>query len=134
VKCALELRVNGVTAPVYVDVAESLLEVVRNHLGLTGSKMGCNGGDCGACTVHLDGRPINACLLLAVEAEGHEVTTIEGLAAPDGLHPVQRTFIDSFGVQCGFCTSGMIMSAAALFNDVAAPTEQEIRDALHGII
>jgi carbon-monoxide dehydrogenase small subunit len=133
-KTGFDLVVNGERISVFADPSDSLLEVLRNQIGLTGTKMGCNGGDCGACTVHLNGRPVNACLLLAIEVSGQDITTIEGLQGPLGLHPTQQAFLESFAVQCGFCTPGMIMSASALFNSNSTPTEEEIREALHGNI
>jgi aerobic-type carbon monoxide dehydrogenase small subunit (CoxS/CutS family) len=127
------LTVNGVGYPVEVEPWRSLLSVLRDEVGLTGSKEGCDDSECGACMVLLDGRPVNSCSYLALQADGREVTTIEGLAAPDGeLHPLQRAFLDQGGVQCGFCTPGMLISAKALLDENPTPSEEEIRLALSG--
>ena len=127
------LNVNGVGYPVEVEPWRSLLSVLRDEVGLTGSKEGCDDSECGACMVLLDGRPVNSCSYLALQADGREVTTIEGLAAPDGeLHPLQRAFLDQGGVQCGFCTPGMLISAKALLDENPTPNEEEIRLALSG--
>jgi carbon-monoxide dehydrogenase small subunit len=130
---AATLNVNGVGYPVEVEPWRSLLSVLRDEVGLTGSKEGCDDSECGACMVLLDGRPVNSCSYLALQADGREVTTIEGLAAPDGeLHPLQRAFLDQGGVQCGFCTPGMLISAKALLDENPSPSEEEIRLALSG--
>jgi carbon-monoxide dehydrogenase small subunit len=127
------LNVNGVGYPVEVEPWRSLLSVLRDEVGLTGSKEGCDDSECGACMVLLDGRPVNSCSYLALQADGREVTTIEGLAAPGGeLHPLQRAFLDQGGVQCGFCTPGMLISAKALLDENPTPNEEEIRLALSG--
>jgi carbon-monoxide dehydrogenase small subunit len=110
----------------------TLLEVLREDLGLTGTKEGCGLGECGACTVLMDGRAINSCLVLAAEADGREITTIEGLADGDRLHPIQQAFVDHGGLQCGFCTPGMIMSAKALLDKNPHPTEEEIKQGITG--
>ncbi len=128
--CAL--RVNGELREVAVEGTATLLEVLRYELGLTGSKQGCDEGDCGACTVLIDGRPALACLSLAVTLEGREITTIEGLAGPKGLHPVQDAFDEHGAAQCGFCTPGMIMSAKALLDRDPEATADEVRTALAG--
>src|SRR5438874_13740362 len=123
----LTLTVNGEAHELFVDASRSLLDVVRNEVGLTGSKEGCDDSECGACMVLLDGRPVNSCSYLALQADGREVTTIEGLASADGeLHPLQRAFLDQGGVQCGFCTPGMLISAKALLDENPAPSEEEI--------
>lgn len=109
-----------------------LVDFLRNDLGLTGTHVGCDTSQCGACVVHVDGRSIKSCTLLAVQAEGSQVTTIEGLADGDTLHPVQAAFREEHGLQCGFCTPGMIMSAVDLLQNNADPTEKEIRDWLEG--
>jgi carbon-monoxide dehydrogenase small subunit len=129
---AITLTVNGKLE--YVDVPDhhTLLQMLRDRLALTGTKNGCEAGECGACTVLVDGRPVNACLMLAVEAEGREITTIEGLAAEGRLTALQQAFIDHNAVQCGFCTPGMLMSAHALLERSPDPTEDEIREALLG--
>ena len=126
------LRVNGVEHRLSLDPRVSLLDALRERLQLTGTKKGCNHGECGACTVHLDGRRVNACLVLAVAAEGLEVTTVEGLASGDELHPVQQAFIDHDAFQCGFCTPGQIMSAVACIAEGHAGSEAEIREWMSG--
>jgi len=115
----VEVQINGETMTAEVDVRTSLLDLLREHLGLTGSKKGCDHGQCGACTVLMDGRRINACLTLAVMAQGHEVTTIEGLGSPEALHPMQAAFLHRDGFQCGYCTSGQICSAVAMLAELA---------------
>ena len=119
-----------------LDTRTTLVDALRDHLGLTGVKKGCDEGECGACTVLLDGDAIASCTYLAVEAEGHDIVTIEGLADPitGELHPVQQAFIECFAVQCGFCTPGMILAATALLNHYPDPTEDEIRDVMRGNI
>jgi 4-hydroxybenzoyl-CoA reductase alpha subunit len=128
----LSLRVNGRPLAVAARPASTLLSVLRDTLHLTGTKCGCGEGDCGACTVLLDGTPVNSCLLLAAEAQGAEITTIEGLAANGDLHPVQRAFVETGSIQCGFCSPGMILTAKALLDRNPDPTDEEIRDALSG--
>jgi carbon-monoxide dehydrogenase small subunit len=108
------------------------VEVLREDLDLTGTKIGCGEGDCGACTVLLDGKPVNACLLLAVQAQRHEITTIEGIAPGETLHPIQQAFVDHGAVQCGFCTPGMILSAKAYLDENPSPTEEEVRAHIAG--
>ena len=126
------LTVNGTAYPVSLDPHMSLLRAVRDVLGLIGSKEGCDDSECGACMMLLDGKPVNSCSYLALQADGREVATIEGLAATDGLAPLQRAFLEEGGVQCGFCTPGMLISATALLRDEPNPTEDEIRVALAG--
>ena len=126
------VRVNGQEHRVAVDARVTLLDFLRERLGLTGTKKGCNFGECGACTVHLDGRRVNACMVLAASVDGRAVTTIEGLAKGDELHPVQQAFIDQDGFQCGFCTPGQIMSAVALIEEGHAGCEAEIREWMSG--
>jgi carbon-monoxide dehydrogenase small subunit len=126
------LVVNGKEHQVTCDEARTLLEVLRDELGLTGTKKGCDEGDCGVCTVLMDGRPVNACLVLAVHAENHPIVTIEGLKKDDTLHPLQQAFVEEGAVQCGFCTPGMILSAKALLDVNPSPGEREIREALSG--
>jgi len=129
----LALSVNGRPYRVAADVRASLLDVVREGLGLTGAKKGCDQGQCGACTVHIDGERVLSCLTLAVTAEGRQVTTIEGLAKPDGtLHPMQQAFIDSDGFQCGYCTPGQIMSAVACVREGHAKNDADIREYMSG--
>ena len=133
-KKLMTLHVNGEEYQIAASVTRTLLEVMRDELRLTGAKTGCNEGDCGACTVLIDGKAVASCTMLAVEAEGHEITTIEGLATKDGLHPVQQAFIDNFAIQCGFCTPGMVLATVSLLNENPDPTEEEIRDYLRGNI
>jgi xanthine dehydrogenase YagT iron-sulfur-binding subunit len=131
----VRLRVNGRDHQLAVDARTTLLDLVREQLQLTGTKKGCNLGECGACTVHLDGRRVNACMVLAAAADGREVTTIEGLEGLAGggrLHPVQQAFIDHDGLQCGFCTPGQIMSAVALLAEGHAGSDAEIREWMSG--
>jgi aerobic carbon-monoxide dehydrogenase small subunit len=131
-KLVVGFEVNGVPTEVLTEPNRSLLEVLRDSLEMTGTKEGCGTGDCGACTVLLDGRPVTSCLLLAPEAEGRRVTTVEGLAERGKLHPVQQTFVEQGGLQCGICTPGMILSAVALLERNPQPTEDEIRYAIAG--
>jgi carbon-monoxide dehydrogenase small subunit len=131
-KVAATLTVNGTIYPVEVEPHVSLLNAVRNEIGLTGSKEGCDDSECGACMMLLDGRPVNACSYLALQAEGREVTTVEGLAGDEEVGPLQRAFLQQGGVQCGFCTPGMLVSATALLRDNPDPTEEEIRICLSG--
>ncbi len=109
-----------------------LVNVLRDELNLTGTKKGCELGDCGSCTVLLDGKPVNSCMVLAVEADGHEITTVEGLAQNDQLDTLQQAFVDHAAIQCGFCTPGMILSAKALLKRNPHPTEHEVREAIAG--
>jgi carbon-monoxide dehydrogenase small subunit len=128
----IELRVNQVSYRITVRPSATLLDVLRQDLGLKGTKRGCDQGHCGACTVILDGKAVNACLLLAVEAHGKKITTIEGLSSGDKLHPLQEAFVEEGAIQCGFCTPGMILSAKALLDEIREPSEEEIREALSG--
>jgi len=128
----LQLRVNGRTYEVAASPAARLLGVLRNQLDLTGTKEGCGTGQCGSCTVLLDGRPVTSCMVFVGDAVGREITTIEGLAPPGKLHPLQQAFIDHGAVQCGFCTPGMILGAKALLDENPSPTAEEIRHALAG--
>ncbi|MFF5307936.1 (2Fe-2S)-binding protein [Streptomyces massasporeus] len=128
----VSLTVNGVRRTVTVDNRTSLLDLLREHLDLTGSKKGCNAGACGACTVLVDGRRVNSCLTLAVRLEGAEVTTIEGLAKGDRLHPLQQAFIDQDAFQCGFCTSGQIVSGVACIQEGHTGSAEEIREWMSG--
>lgn len=129
---AITLSVNGDSYALSVPVNRTLLQVIREDLGLTGTKEGCGEGDCGACTVLLDGKPVNSCLVLAVEADGREVTTVEGLAKDGKLHPLQQAFIDEGAVQCGFCTPGMLLAAKGLLDENPSPSEAEIRQGIAG--
>jgi aerobic-type carbon monoxide dehydrogenase small subunit (CoxS/CutS family) len=131
-KVAATLRVNGIAYPVELDPHATLLRAVREQVGLTGSKEGCDDSECGACMMLLDGAPVNACSYLALQAEGDEITTVEGLAPPGELSPLQRAFLEHGGVQCGFCTPGMLISATALLRRAPAPSEDEVRIALGG--
>ena len=128
----LRMKVNGRPVEVRVDPTWTLLRVLREKLGMTGTKKGCEQGDCGACTVLLDGEAVNACLVMALQAEGKEVETIEGLGTPEHLHPLQKSFIQHGAVQCGFCTSGMLQSALALLRKNPNPTVEEIRRGISG--
>lgn len=128
----LQLSVNGEPRYLVVDPYKTLLYMLREDLGLTGTKDGCREGECGACTVLLDDKPVNACLVLAGQLTGRDVVTIEGLSRNGQLHPLQRAFVESGAVQCGFCIPGSIMSAVALLNENQDPTEEEIRQALVG--
>ncbi len=128
----ITLRVNGSTERATVPSNMTLLTLLREVLVLTGTKNGCAAGECGACTVLMDGEPVNACMVLAVEADGAQIVTVEGLARDGELDALQKAFIDLSGVQCGFCTPGMLISARALLNRNPHPTEDEIKDALRG--
>lgn len=131
-RTSVNLTVNGESREVEVDTRRSLLDLLREDLALTGTQKGCDQGACGACTVHLDGRRRLSCLTLAVQADGHDVTTVEGLAADGDLHPVQRAFIDCDAFQCGACTAGQVMSAVALLDEVPEPTADEVRELMSG--
>jgi carbon-monoxide dehydrogenase small subunit len=126
------LRVNGEDRTADVEPRESLADCLRDHLGLTGTHLGCEHGVCGACTVVVNGRTARACLLLAVEADGSEITTVEGVAAGDGLHPVQQAFMEEHGLQCGFCTPGFVVTLHQLFRDEPDADEAQIREHLGG--
>lgn len=128
----IELTVNGKTYELTIQPHRTLLEVIRDELKLTGTKEGCGLGECGACTVIMDGRTVNSCLVLAAEADGKQITTIEGLAEGDKLHPIQEAFIEHGGLQCGFCTPGMIISAKALLDENPSPDEEELRRGIAG--
>ena len=126
------ININGENRTATVPAETTLLRALRDNFNLPGSKLGCDVGDCGACTVIVDGKPINSCLMLAAQAEGRTVLTIEGLASSNGVHPLQRAFEDCASLQCGFCGPGVIMSAKALIDEVPDPTIPQIRDALGG--
>ena len=129
----IKLKVNRRTFTVSVKPTDILVDVLRDRLGLTGTKKSCGQGDCGACTVLMDGKAVNSCLMLAVDAQGQEITTIEGLEGEDGtLHPLQEAFVENAAIQCGFCTPGMILSAKSLLDEIPHPTEEEVRQALSG--
>ena len=128
----IKFILNGEPVEQMVEDNVTLLDFIRDTLGLTGTKKGCEEGECGACTVMLDGKPVNSCLSLARELDGHELLTVEGIAKDGKLNPIQKAFIDKWALQCGYCTPGMIMSAKALLDSNPHPTETEIRDALAG--
>jgi carbon-monoxide dehydrogenase small subunit len=132
VNVPLSLTVNGKRIDTAVDPRTLLVQFIRDQLRLTGTHVGCDTAQCGACTVHLDGRAVKACSMLAVQAQGAEVTTIEGLAQGEQLHPMQAAFKECHGLQCGFCTPGMVMAAVALLKDKPQASEQEIREGLDG--
>lgn len=131
-KRLISLKINALEYEVAVRPNRTLLELLREELFLTGTKEGCDDGSCGCCTVLLDGSPVRSCLYLAVEAENREVTTIEGLAEQEKLHPVQQAFVDHGAIQCGYCSPGMILTAKALLDENPAPSEQQIRQAISG--
>jgi carbon-monoxide dehydrogenase small subunit len=128
----IKLRVNGYLREVGVKPHQTLLDVLRGPLELTGVKVGCGLGECGACTVLMNGKPVNSCLVLAVEADGSEVLTIEGLTQGGKLHPVQQAFVEKGAIQCGFCTPGMVMASVGLLKETAEPSREEIKKALIG--
>ncbi len=131
-KQMITLNVNKESYDIAVRPDRTLLDVLRDDLGLTGTKQGCDLGNCGACTVIMDDKPVVACLVLAVEAQGKDIITIEGVADGENLHPIQQAFIDHDGLQCGFCTPGTIMSAKALLDNNPHPEEEDIREAISG--
>jgi xanthine dehydrogenase YagT iron-sulfur-binding subunit len=126
------LRINGAAMPLALDPRTTLLDALREHLRLTGTKKGCDHGQCGACTVHVDGRRVLSCLTLALAAQGKEITTIEGLAQGGELHPMQQAFLDHDGFQCGYCTPGQIMSAVALLVEPCGPNDADVRECMSG--
>jgi carbon-monoxide dehydrogenase small subunit len=128
----IKLTVNDTEYTIYVKPQATLLDIIREDLGLIGAKEGCGEGECGACTVLMEGLAVNACLILAAEADGKKITTIEGLANGSELHPIQQAFVDIGGLQCGFCTPGMILSTKALLDKNNDPTDEEIRKGLEG--
>ena len=130
----INLTVNGTPQTVTVDVRTSLLDLLRERLQLTGTKKGCDHGQCGACTVHVNGRRVTSCLTLAVMHDGDEITTIEGLGTPDNLHPMQAAFVACDGYQCGYCTSGQIMSAVALLKEPCGPADADVKELMSGNI
>jgi aerobic carbon-monoxide dehydrogenase small subunit len=131
-KKMITLTVNDREYDLAIPVNRTLTQVLRENLKLTGTKQGCSVGDCGSCTVLMDGEPVNSCLVLAVEAEGHRIQTIEGLAEDGRLHPLQQAFVDQGGIQCGFCSPGMILTSKALLDKNPSPTELEVRAAISG--
>jgi len=131
---SVRLKVNGNAQTLKVDSRTTLLDALRDHLQLTGTKKGCDHGQCGACTVHVNGRRVNSCLSLAAMHEGDEVTTLEGLGQPGNLHPMQQAFLEHDGYQCGYCTSGQIMSAVALMKEPCGPANADVKEAMSGNI
>ncbi|MDR3555088.1 MAG: (2Fe-2S)-binding protein [Syntrophobacteraceae bacterium] len=131
-KKLIRVTVNDVRYEVAVKPNQTLVDMIRYDLGLTGTKNGCGEGDCGACTVILDGTPVNSCLVLAMQADGRTITTIEGVEGEKGLHPLQKAFIEKGAVQCGFCTPGMVLSAKSVLDENPAPSEEEIREGISG--
>jgi carbon-monoxide dehydrogenase small subunit len=133
-KKELKLTVNGQPYEFYINPKTLLVEVLRNELGLTGTKRGCESASCGACTVNLNGMAVKSCSILALQANGGEVLTVEGLAKRTELHPLQKAFLDHGGLQCGFCTAGMLMAANGLFTENPSPTKEEIKEGIDGNI
>ena len=131
-KQTVRIRVNGEEHALELEPSRTLLSCLRDDLGLTGAKEGCGTGSCGACAVRMDGKLVSSCLLLAVSAAGKEISTIEALAADERLHPVQQAFVERGGLQCGFCTPGMVLAATALLEENSDPSESEIRDWMMG--
>lgn len=131
-KIAVTLKVNGEEKELLIKEDALLIDVLRDELNYTGTKRGCGEGECGTCTVLIDGRPVNSCLILAALVQGKEITTIEGVGTPENLHPIQQAFVDEGAIQCGFCTPGMVMSTKALLDSEKNPDEQQIRKALSG--
>jgi len=132
-KRVIKLRINSGEYEVYVEPWRTLAEVLRDELGLTGVKVGCEEGNCGTCTVLIDGKAVKSCLVLVPQAQGREIVTIEGLSGEGGqLHPLQEAFIEHFAVQCGYCTPGMILAAKALLDEKPEATEEDVREGLHG--
>ena len=129
---AVNLRINGAEYPLAIDMTRNLLGVIRNEVGLTGTKEGCDDCECGACMVLLDGQPVNSCSYLAVQAQGREIRTVEGLGVDDQMHTLQTNILEAGGVQCGFCTPGMLMSACALLERNPTPTRDEIQLGISG--
>ena len=130
----VRMKVNGVTHESEVEPRTTLVDFLRGPLALTGTHVGCEHGVCGACTILVDGRSARSCLMLAVQADGAEITTVEGLATPEGLHPIQQAFVEEHGLQCGFCTPGFLMSLVELLNENPDPSDDEIKDVLGGQI
>ena len=128
----VDLTVNGTPRSADAEPRTLLVHFLREQLGLTGTNIGCDTSSCGACTVHLDGVSVKSCTVLAVQADGHDVTTIEGLATNGSLHPMQEAFRQNHGLQCGYCTPGMVMAAVGLLDEIPHPTEQQVREGLEG--
>ena len=131
-KVAINTVINGQEMDILVDPYVSLLETLREVVGMTGTKEGCNDGNCGACTINIDGRIVDSCLVLGVEAEGKDIETVEGMATPEGLHPLQQAFLEEAALQCGICTPGFLVSAKALLDNEPKPSEERIRHWLAG--
>ena len=131
-KKVIKVTINGESVEAAVEPNQTLLQFLREDLGLTGTKHGCGLGDCGACTVIMDGKAVNSCLVLAIQAQGKDILTIEGLAVNGQLHPIQQAFVDKAAIQCGFCTPGMILSAKAFLDTNPEPSEHDIRTAISG--
>ena len=131
-KVAINTVINGQEMDILVDPYVSLLETLREVVGMTGTKEGCNDGNCGACTINIDGRIVDSCLVLGVEAEGKNIETVEGMATPEGLHPLQEAFLEEAALQCGICTPGFLVSAKALLDNEPKPSEERIRHWLAG--
>ena len=131
-KKSISLKINGVERHADVEARTTLLDLVREQFNLTGAKLGCDIQVCGACTLLVDGRPVSACSVLAVDADGCDILTIEGLSNKDSLHPIQEAFMEFGALQCGYCTSGFILTAKALFDEIPRPTDEQIRDYLAG--
>jgi carbon-monoxide dehydrogenase small subunit len=128
----INVTVNGTTHTSDIEPRTLLVHYVREHLGLTGTNVGCDTSSCGACSLHLDGEAVKSCTVLAVQADGSEITTIEGLANGDQMHPMQQAFMENHGLQCGFCTPGMVMAATSLLRENPSPTEEQVRIGLEG--
>jgi carbon-monoxide dehydrogenase small subunit len=128
----IHVTVNGVAHDSEVEDRTLLVQYVRENLGLTGTNIGCDTSSCGACTLHVNGESVKSCTMLAAQADGAEITTIEGLATDGELHPMQRSFQENHGLQCGFCTPGMVMAAVGLLNEIPHPTEEQVREGLEG--
>ncbi|MDA2945473.1 MAG: (2Fe-2S)-binding protein [Actinomycetota bacterium] len=129
----ITVTINGKAHTADVEPRTLLVQFIRESVGLTGTNIGCDTSSCGACSIHLDGEAVKSCTVLAVQADGHDVTTIEGMAAADGtLHPMQQAFMENHGLQCGYCTPGMVMAATSLLNENPNPTEEEVRIGLEG--
>jgi len=131
-KKIITLTINQLACEIAVEPNKTLADLLRYDLKLTGTKKGCDTGDCGACTVIMDGDPVNSCLVLAVQANGSRIETVEGLSADEGLHPIQKAFVEKGAIQCGYCTPGMIMSTKSLLDKNSNPTEQDIREGISG--
>jgi len=131
-KVAINTTINGQEMDILVDPYVSLLETLREVVGMTGTKEGCNDGNCGACTINIDGRIVDSCLVLGVEAEGKNIETVEGMATPEGLHPLQQAFLEEAALQCGICTPGFLVSAKSLLDNEPKPSEERIRHWLAG--